>query len=76
MFIRFDVFLVHEYCSHAYIILISFFILSSAKYSFAFMKNSISCFKFSSTYLGESKLKQKVLGSLITITFFSIIIMT
>ena len=40
------------------------------------MINSISYFKFSSTSLGQSKLKQKVLGSLSTIIFSSMIVMT
>ena len=39
------------------------------------MINSIPCFRFLSTYFDQSKLTQKVLGSLITIIFSSIIIM-
>ena len=78
-FIRFAVFCVHEYCFHAYILknncTASFFILFSAKYSLLFMINSISCFKYSSTTFGQSKLKQKVLGSLIKIMFSSMIVM-
>ena len=73
-FIRFAVFLVHEYRFNADILTISFFILFSAKDWLIFMMNSISCFKFSSTSLGQSKLKQNVLESLITIIFSSLII--
>ena len=40
------------------------------------MINSVSSFKFSSTSLGQSKSKQKTLGSLMTIMFSSMIIMT
>ena len=54
---------------------ISFSILFSAKNSLLFIINSISCFKLLSTSLGQSKWKWKVLESLITIIFPSIIIM-
>ena len=47
---------------------ISFFYFT-AKDSLLFFIDSISCFKFSSTYFGQSKLKQKVLESLITIWY-------
>ena len=53
-----------------------FLILLPANDSLPFMINSISCSKFSSTILGESKLKWKVLGSFITIIFSSIAILT
>ena len=55
---------------------VSIFILFSAKDWFLFMINSISCIKFSSTFWSQSKLKQKVLGSLITVIFSSTIVMT
>ena len=54
----------------------SFFILFSARNLLLFIINSISCYKFSSTFFSESKLKQKILGSLITIIFSAIIIKT
>ena len=41
-----------------------------------FVINSISYFKFLSTYFGQSKLKQKNLESLITIIFFWMIVIT
>ena len=41
-----------------------------------FIINSISYFKFLSTYFGQSKLKQKNQGSLITIIFFWMIVIT
>ena len=52
------------------------FILFSAKDSLVFMINPIPNFKCSSTFFDQSKLKQKVFGSLITVIFFSINIMT
>ena len=79
-FIRFAAFCAHEYYFHAYIwttvVQTLFFILFSAKDSLLFMINSILCFKFSSTSSGQWKPKSKNLGSLITIIFSSIIIMT
>ena len=44
--------------------------------SLLFIVNSISCFKFSSTIFDQLKLQQKVLGSVITIIFSFMIIMT
>ena len=55
---------------------ILFFFYSQLKMYCFFLINWISCSKFSSTFLGQSEPKMKVLGSLITIKFSSIIIMT
>ena len=55
---------------------VSFFIIISTRDSLHFVINPISSFKFSSKCFGKSKLKQKVLGSLVTIIFSSIIIIT
>ena len=56
-FIRFAVFCVHEYWFHAYILTIivqsRFFFLFSATDSLLVIINSFSCFKFSSTFLGQ-----------------------
>ena len=79
-FTCFAVFRIHEYCFHAYILTIivqsQLFILFSTKNSLIFIINSISRFKFSSEYFGQYKSKQNVLGSLTTITFSSMIIIT
>ena len=57
--IPFAVFRVHEYCFHAYILtIIVQSILFSGKDSLVFKINSVLCFKFSSTYFDQSKLKQ------------------
>ena len=77
--IRFAVFRVYEYCLCLYFsnsCSISFFVLFSAKDSLLFIINLISCFKLSSSSLGQWKSKQNVLGSLITIILSSMIILT
>ena len=57
--IPFAVFRVHEYCFHAYILtIIVQSILFSGKDSLVFKINLVLCFKFSSTYFDQSKLKQ------------------
>ena len=62
------------YFSNNCSILFFYFIVS--KDSLLFMINSILCFKFSSTSLGQSKLKQNVLGPLVTVIFSSVMMMT
>ena len=73
-FIRFTVFFVHEYCFRAYILTIIVQLrvfLFTCKYSLLFMINSILYLKLSSTYFGQSTLKQKILVSFITTIFSS-----
>ena len=76
-FIRFAVFCVHEYCFHDYILTIivqSCLFYSQRKNCFYDKFNFL--FQILINILDWSKLKQKVLGSLFTIIFSSMIIMT
>ena len=80
-FIHFAVFCVHEYFMETILYLgsnclISVFILFSDKDALLLIINSVSCFKFLSTFLGQSKLQRKGLESLIKIIFSSMIIVT